>query len=79
MANITLKSIPERLYDRIKASADAHKRSINSEIIVCLERSLLPRRRSAREILANAQMLRARTRTRFTLEELDQARRKGRR
>lgn len=80
MASITLKNVPENLYEKLKAAAEVHKRSINSEIIVCLEKSLLPRRQSAGEILAKAQLIRARaTGSRFSLDELNQARRKGRR
>ena len=38
MRTITLKGIPEELYDRLEQNAVAHRRSINSEILVCLER-----------------------------------------
>jgi plasmid stability protein len=40
MTTITIKGIPHELYERIKQSAAEHRRSINSEVIVCLERSL---------------------------------------
>ncbi len=39
MANVTLKGVPDELYERIKRSAAANRRSINSEIIVQLEQS----------------------------------------
>ena len=48
---LTLKNIPDEVYERLKASAAAHRRSLNSEAIVCLERALLPRRVSAEEHL----------------------------
>ena len=41
---LTLKNIPDDVYDRLKASAEAHRRSLNSEAIVCLESVLLPGR-----------------------------------
>ena len=41
---LTLKNIPDEVYDRLKAPAEAHRRSLNSEAIVCLESVLLPRR-----------------------------------
>ncbi len=37
MATITLKNIPDDLHERLKTSARSHHRSINSEIINCLE------------------------------------------
>lgn len=40
MATITLKNIPDDLHVRLKTSAQSHHRSINSEIINCLETML---------------------------------------
>jgi plasmid stability protein len=42
MVNITLKNIPDDLYDRVKESARLHRRSINGEIIARLE-AVLPK------------------------------------
>jgi plasmid stability protein len=39
---LTLKSIPDEVCEKLKASAHAHRRSLNSEAIVCLETVLLP-------------------------------------
>ena len=58
-ASLTLKSIPDVVYERLKASAEAHRRSMNSEAIVCLESVLLPGRMPPSERLARAQALRA--------------------
>lgn len=38
MATITLKNIPDDLYEKLKQRAMEHHRSVNSEVIVCLER-----------------------------------------
>lgn len=46
---ITLKNIPDELYERLKAAAKAHRRSLNNEVIVCLESALTPHRRIGRE------------------------------
>jgi len=51
MASITLKNIPDDLHERLKAAARAHHRSINSELIHCLEVVLKPRPVSAEERL----------------------------
>jgi antitoxin FitA len=40
--SITLKNIPEPIYQRIKLAAKRHHRSMNSEIIACLEQTLAP-------------------------------------
>lgn len=40
MPTLTIKGLPPELYRRLKAQAAAHRRSLNGEIIVCLERSL---------------------------------------
>ncbi len=39
---LTLKNIPDEVYERLKASAEKHRRSLNSEAIVCLESVLAP-------------------------------------
>jgi plasmid stability protein len=41
-ASLTLKSIPEPIYRRVKLAAARNHRSMNSEIIACLEQSLAP-------------------------------------
>ena len=40
MRNITVKNIPDDLYDKIKTTAKDNRRSINNEIINRLDRSL---------------------------------------
>ena len=45
MATITVKNIPDDLYERLKQAARAHRRSINSEVIVCIERAVGLRQR----------------------------------
>jgi antitoxin FitA len=56
---LTLKNIPDAIYERLKASAEIHRRSLNSEVIVCLENTLLPHRITPEERLARARGLRA--------------------
>ena len=40
MASLTIKNVPEPLYRRLKETAQRSRRSLNSEIIHRLERSL---------------------------------------
>ena len=51
---LTLKNIPDPVYERLKASAELHRRSLNSDAIVCLESALLTTRVAPEERLARA-------------------------
>ena len=58
MATITLKNVPPELHERLKASAERNRRSMNSEALVCLERALTPHtRRRADEAVTEAKEL----------------------
>ena len=61
MANITVKGIPEALHDRVRRQAEANRRNINSEIIVCLERAVGSRPHDVEAEVADARMIRERT------------------
>ncbi len=56
---LEIDNIPDFVYDRLKLSAEAHRRSMNSEAIVCLEAVLLPAKVTPSERLARARELRA--------------------
>jgi antitoxin FitA len=56
---LTLKNIPDDVYTRLKVAAQTHRRSLNSEAIVCLETVLLPSRTTTPERLEYARKLRA--------------------
>lgn len=60
MASITLKNIPDDLYELLRVQAAAHHRSINSEMIHCLEKVLKPYTSSVEERLARLRELRSR-------------------
>jgi len=44
MPTITVKNIPTELYELLKQSAAANRRSINSEILTCIERAVRGRK-----------------------------------
>jgi plasmid stability protein len=76
---LTLKNVPDEVYERLKQSAAAHRRSINSEAIVCLESVLLPGRVAVSERLARARALRAALpKARFRAKDIDAYKRDGR-
>ena len=58
MATITLKNIPDDLYAKLKKSAAAHRRSMNNEAIVCIERVLAANRIDPKAFLEEARKLR---------------------
>jgi plasmid stability protein len=62
MPSYTVKNIPDELYDRLKQSATAHRRSINGEFLVCLERGLVGARTDAAPLLERLDALRRRVR-----------------
>ena len=39
MATITIKNLPDAVYRRLKLNASEHRRSLNKEVIMCLEQS----------------------------------------
>ena len=40
MASLTIKGIPDQLLDNLRRSAEANRRSVNSEVLLRLERSV---------------------------------------
>ncbi|HAC14756.1 MAG TPA: DNA-binding protein [Bacteroidetes bacterium] len=72
MPSITVKNIPAPLYQKIKDRAEAQHRSINSEIIACLEQSTLSNRVSSEEILYQAHQIRQSIKTAIPSDEIQQ-------
>ena len=76
---LTLKNIPDEVYERLKVAAEMHRRSLNSEAIVCLESVLTPTKIAPSERLARARQLRAELgKTKFRAREIDTLKRQGR-
>jgi len=76
MANLTIKSIPDALLEQLKQSAVGHRRSLNSEILIRLERSLQSASVDPAAFLARLQALQRRVPLPpLTDELLEQARR----
>ena len=79
MPTLTIKNLPPELYERLKQSAERNRRSLNREIIVCLEKALLERPREPEELLKRIAMLRKQLHvTPLTEEILSQAKSEGR-
>ncbi len=59
MPGFTLRNIPDDLFNNLKQNAEIHKRSINSEILFCLESALLPKKLTPSERLNRVESLRS--------------------
>jgi antitoxin FitA len=76
---LTLKNIPDDVYDRLKHSAEMNRRSMNSEAIVCLEAALLPNKLTPAERLDRARALRSTMpKGKFRARDIDAMKRDGR-
>jgi plasmid stability protein len=79
MKSMTIKGVPEALLRELKARAKANRRSLNGEVIACLERVVRSRPRTADELLARVDAIRERVKVPYlTDEELNAAKRAGR-
>ncbi|MFO8029348.1 MAG: Arc family DNA-binding protein [Cyclonatronaceae bacterium] len=78
MPSITVKNIPEPIYQQLKKRAQAQHRSINSEIIACLEQSTLSHRPSPEEFLRQARKMRQQTKGSLSAQEIQKAIDQGR-
>lgn len=59
MPMLTIKNMPDEIYRRLKEEAAQNRRSLNSEILVRLERSVSERRARPEEVLARIERLNA--------------------
>ncbi len=58
MATLTIKNVPDDVYERLKQQAKENRRSINNEAIVILENILPPQQRDVKKILEEARKIR---------------------
>ena len=58
--DITIKNMPPNLYKKLKARAATHRRSVNSEVISCLEEVLMKKYMDTEELLERLEELRNR-------------------
>lgn len=79
MPTITVKNIPEEIYEKLKKAAQTNHRSINSEVIACIERAVSSRVIDPDQLLARARALRAKTAAHpITDRDLSEAKAAGR-
>ena len=79
MASLTIKNIPDDLYEHLKQAANAHHRSVNSELIVCLEKALMPTKVTGNELKDAAKLLRDKVASQhIDADEINAAKNQGR-
>ena len=79
MPALTIKNIPDPLYEQLKSAAELHRRSINSEVLVCLEKVLVAKKTNTNDRLQRIEQLRASIKTNIiTADDIDQAIENGR-
>ena len=79
MPTLTVKNIPDALYILLKRQAEMNRRSINSEIIMCIERTIRSSRIDPEAHLARARVLREKSgEYLITEDEFNQAKTTGR-
>ena len=79
MANLTVKNIPDDLYQRLKEGAAERKRSINSEVIDLIEQGLTPQLIDVEEMLTRIRAVRKQNTTVYLTDEcINAAKNEGR-
>lgn len=79
MTTYTIKNIPPNIYEKLKRSAELNRRSINSEIIFCIENTVQSQAVDSELVLRKARKLRSLTQDYpITDDELKMAKEDGR-
>lgn len=79
MATMTIKNVPDDLYEALKKSAAANRRSLNSQAILCLERAVQSKPIDMRRLVSRVRARRAKLDGVFVTDaDIDEAKRKGR-
>ena len=78
MATLTVKNLPDPLYEKLKSQAHAHQRSIAAEATALLERALGEHATTEDDLRRRARRLRERTPSYLSEETRRKAVRRGR-
>lgn len=79
MPALIIKNIPDSLYEQLKTAAELHRRSINSEAIICLEKTLASTKISPADRLSRIEQLRSHIKINsITPEDIEQTINSGR-
>ena len=76
--NITIRDIPDDIYQKLKRQAELHHRSINSEVIVTLEKMVKSHRHDASQIIDRANTLKSKAKGSLSMSQIEDAIDQGR-
>jgi len=76
--NITIRDIPDDVYEKIKKQAELHHRSINSEVIVYLKKLVKSIRRDPDQVISRAKKLKQKAKGTVSMDEIQQVIDQGR-
>lgn len=76
--NITIRDIPDEVYEKLKQQAELHHRSINSEVIYYLKRIVQSHRPDPEQIIARAKNLKKQAKGSLSMKQIQQAIGEGR-
>jgi plasmid stability protein len=78
MATITVKNIPEDIYQDLKRLAKLRHRSINNEIIVCIEKALGKSERDHEKLRTKIREFHKKVKGQLSLDEIQKSIDEGR-
>lgn len=78
MASLTIKNVPEPVLRSLKSRAAAHRRSVNSEVLACLEAIALPTPVDPDALLAEIRGARVTPKRPITDKMINRSKRAGR-
>jgi len=73
MVNLTLKNLNENLHKKLIKQAKKHNRSLNKEILTCLENAVQNKPISTEKLLAQVKEIRNKLKGSITVEEINNA------
>ena len=76
--NITIRDIPDEVYEKLKQQAELHQRSINSEVIFYLKQMVGSHRPDPDQVISRAKKLKRKAKGSLTLKDIRQAIDQGR-
>ncbi|MDY6904410.1 MAG: DNA-binding protein [Thermodesulfobacteriota bacterium] len=79
MQTITVKNIPPEIHKSLKNMAKINRRSLNGEIIYCLEKYTKMSTVDTRQLISKARNIRSRINHTFSDQEIENAKNEGRR
>lgn len=76
--NITIRDIPDEVYEKLKQQAELHHRSINSEVIFYLQQMVQSHRPDPDQVIARAKKLKQQAKDSLSMQQIQQAIDQGR-